>query len=49
MGVALGTAFLGEVLDVRLVLGTILVLIGIVVVGLRYDAGLSRAPRGVSE
>lgn len=49
VGVALGTAFLGEVLDVRLVLGTILVLIGIVVVGLRYDAGLSRAPRGVSE
>lgn len=49
VGLALGTAFLGEVLDARLVTGTILVLVGIVVVGLRYDARLSRAPRGVSE
>ena len=35
--------FLDELLDVRLLLGTALVVAGIVVVTLRYDAGVSRA------
>lgn len=46
VGVALGVIFLGEVLDLRLALGTLLVLAGIVVVGLRYDARVSRAASG---
>ena len=37
VGVTLGVVFLNEVLDPRLVIGTGLVLIGIIVVGLRYD------------
>jgi drug/metabolite transporter (DMT)-like permease len=37
VGVTLGVIFLDEILDVRLVIGTALVVIGIVVVGLRYD------------
>ena len=37
VGVTLGVVFLGEVLDARLVIGTGLVVIGIVVVSLRYD------------
>ena len=37
VGVTLGVVFLDEVLDARLVLGTVLVVVGIVVVGLRYD------------
>jgi drug/metabolite transporter (DMT)-like permease len=37
VGVTLGVVFLGEVLDTRLVVGTALVVVGIVVVGLRYD------------
>jgi drug/metabolite transporter (DMT)-like permease len=49
VGVGLGTIFLGELLDLRLVVGTILVLAGIIVVGLRYDARVSRAPRGEPE
>jgi drug/metabolite transporter (DMT)-like permease len=37
VGVTLGVIFLDEVLDSRLVIGTVLVVIGIVVVSLRYD------------
>jgi drug/metabolite transporter (DMT)-like permease len=37
VGVALGVIFLGEVLDARLLAGTVLVVIGIMVVSLRYD------------
>lgn len=49
VGVGLGVLVLGERMDVRLAAGTILVLIGIVVVGLRYDASVSRVPSGVRE
>jgi drug/metabolite transporter (DMT)-like permease len=49
VAVAIGFAFLGESLDPRLILGTALVVVGIVVVGLRYDAGVSRAPSGAGE
>ena len=37
VGVTLGVIFLNELLDARLVIGTALVLVGIVVVSLRYD------------
>lgn len=37
VGVTLGVIFLQEVLDARLAIGTALVLVGIVVVSLRYD------------
>jgi drug/metabolite transporter (DMT)-like permease len=37
VGVTLGVIFLNELLEARLVIGTVLVVIGIVVVGLRYD------------
>lgn len=47
VGVSLGVLVLSEVLDWRLVLGTILVTLGIGVVSLRYDAAVSRvASRG---
>jgi drug/metabolite transporter (DMT)-like permease len=49
VGVALGTIYLGEVLDLRLIIGTLLVLAGIVVVGLRYDSRVSREPGGALE
>ena len=49
VGVAIGVALLGELLDARLLIGTSLVLAGIVVVGLRYDAGVTRVPSGASE
>jgi drug/metabolite transporter (DMT)-like permease len=49
VGVGLGVLLLGERMDVRLAVGTILVLIGIVVVSLRYDASVSRVPSGVRE
>ena len=49
VGVGLGTIFLGELLDPRMIVGTILVLAGIVVVGLRYDARVSREPGGALE
>ena len=49
VGVGLGVLALGETMDVRLALGTILVLIGIIVVSLRYDAAVSRVPSGVRE
>ena len=47
VGVTLGVVVLGELLDWRLVLGTVLVTLGIGVVSLRYDAVVSRvASRG---
>ena len=48
VGVTLGVVFLGEVLDARLLIGTALVLAGIVVVSLRYDqvVGLVTGLRG---
>ena len=49
VGVALGVAALGEQIDARLILGTGLVLVGIVVVTLRYDAAVSRVPSGARE
>jgi len=49
VGVGLGVLLLGELMDVRLAVGTILVLIGIIVVSLRYDASVSRVPSGVRE
>lgn len=49
VGVGLGVLVLGEVLDVRLALGTALVLIGIVVVSIRYDPRLGRVPDRVHE
>jgi drug/metabolite transporter (DMT)-like permease len=45
VGVALGVVFLGEVLDLRLAVGAGLVLAGIVVAALRYDARV-RSPAG---
>ena len=49
VGVAIGVTLLGELLDARLLIGTGLVLAGIVVVGLRYDARVSRVPSGAGE
>jgi drug/metabolite transporter (DMT)-like permease len=49
VGVGLGVLALGEPMDVRLAAGTILVLIGIIVVSVRYDAAVSRVPSGVRE
>jgi drug/metabolite transporter (DMT)-like permease len=49
VGVALGTAFLGEAFDIRMAVGTALVLVGIGVVSLRYDPRVSREPRGAGE
>lgn len=49
VGVALGAIVLREQLDARMVIGTALVLAGIVVVGLRYDSRVSREPRGALE
>lgn len=49
VGVGLGVLVLGERMDVRLAAGTILVLIGIAVVSLRYDSAVSRVPSGVRE
>ncbi len=45
VGVTLGVVVLGEVLDARLLLGTGLVVLGIAIVGLRYDAVVSLATR----
>jgi drug/metabolite transporter (DMT)-like permease len=46
VGVGLGVVFLDEILDARLLGGTALVLAGIGVVSLRYDAAVRRAARG---
>ena len=45
VGVTLGVLVLGESLDARLLLGTGLVMLGIGIVGLRYDAVVSLATR----
>ena len=45
VGVTLGVVVLGEVLDARLILGAALVVLGIAIVGLRYDAVVSLATR----
>lgn len=45
VGVSIGVLLLGEVLDARLLLGTGLVVLGIAIVGLRYDAVVSLATR----
>ncbi len=45
VGVGLGVVFLGELLDLRLAVGASLVLVGIVVAALRYDARV-RSPAG---
>lgn len=42
VGVGLGVIFLGELLDLRLIVGASLVVLGIVVVTLRYDALMRR-------
>ncbi len=47
VGVSLGVLLLSERLDLRLGLGTLLVLAGIAVVTLRYDPRVSRIPDGV--
>lgn len=49
VGVGLGVLLLNERMDVRLIAGTVLVMIGIVVVTLRYDAAVSRVPSGARE
>ncbi|MGH2382567.1 MAG: DMT family transporter [Candidatus Limnocylindria bacterium] len=49
VGVTLGVVLLGERMDARLFLGTVLVLAGIIVVTLRYDAAVSRVPSGARE
>ena len=45
VGLVLGVVVLGELLDLRLVIGTALVLAGIGIVSLRYDAAVRRAAR----
>ncbi len=47
VGVGLGVLLLGERMDIRLAMGTALVLAGIAVVTLRYDPRVSRVPDGV--
>lgn len=47
IGVAIGVLLLGERMDVRLAIGTALVVLGIIIVTLRYDAVVSRVPGGV--
>jgi drug/metabolite transporter (DMT)-like permease len=49
VGVAIGVLLLGEQMDIRLGIGTLLVLVGIVVVTVRYDFAVSRVPSGVRE
>lgn len=46
VGVALGVVFLDEILDLRLAIGTLLVVAGIVVVSLRYDRRVRPVARG---
>jgi drug/metabolite transporter (DMT)-like permease len=49
IGVAIGVLLLGERMDPRLAIGTALVVLGIIIVTLRYDARVSRVPSGVRE
>ena len=49
IGVAIGVLLLGEQMDVWLAMGTALVVVGIMVVTLRYDPRVSRAPSEARE
>ncbi|HSK94104.1 MAG TPA: DMT family transporter [Candidatus Angelobacter sp.] len=49
IGVGIGVLLLNELMDPRLAIGTALVVLGIVIVTLRYDAGVSRVPGGARE
>ena len=49
VGVAIGVLLLGEQMDPRLAMGTALVVVGIIVVTIRYDSAVSRAPSGARE
>ena len=49
VGVAIGVLLLGELMDPRLAAGTALVVVGIIVVSVRYDSGVSRVPSGARE
>ena len=49
VGVGLGVTLLGERFDPTLVIGTVLVIIGIAVVTLRYDLRMTRAPSGAGD
>lgn len=49
IGVAIGVLLLGERMDLRLAFGTALVVLGIIIVTLRYDLRVSRVPSGVRE
>jgi drug/metabolite transporter (DMT)-like permease len=49
IGVGIGVLLLGERMDPRLAIGTALVVVGIIVVTLRYDASVSRVPSGARE
>lgn len=49
VGVAIGVIGLGERFDLRLLAGTALVVLGIAVVTLRYDALVSRLPSGARQ
>jgi drug/metabolite transporter (DMT)-like permease len=49
IGVAIGVLLLGERMDPRLAIGTALVVLGIIIVSLRYHALVSRVPSGARE
>ncbi len=49
VGVGIGVLLLGELMDLRLAAGTLLVVVGIIVVSVRYDALVSRLPSGVRQ
>lgn len=49
IGVGIGVLLLGERMDARLAVGTVLVVIGIIIVTLRYDRRVSRVPSGVRQ
>jgi drug/metabolite transporter (DMT)-like permease len=49
VGVGIGVLLLGELMDLRLAVGTLLVVVGIIVVSVRYDAIVSRLPSGVRQ
>lgn len=49
IGVGIGVLLLGERMDAWLAIGTALVVIGIIIVTLRYDLSVSRVPSGARE
>jgi drug/metabolite transporter (DMT)-like permease len=49
IGVAIGVMLLGERIDAWLVIGSALVVVGIIIVTLRYDLRVSRVPSGARE